>query len=68
MYYFMDYCISVLRCIRSLYLRHLDFSLLYLFWISCFIYLPLCSILDVIEYVSAMSPPFGEYKLLVLYY
>ncbi|KAJ6834234.1 hypothetical protein M6B38_336325 [Iris pallida] len=26
-----------------------------------------CSTLDVIEFVSAMSPPFGEYKLLVIY-
>ncbi|KAJ6790760.1 hypothetical protein M6B38_247915 [Iris pallida] len=49
-----------------MYLRHLDFYLLYLFWISRFIYLPLCSTLDVIEFVSAMSSPFGEYKLFSL--
>ncbi|KAJ6820066.1 hypothetical protein M6B38_399850 [Iris pallida] len=53
----MDYCIWVLRCILSLYLRHLDFYLLYLFSILCFIYLPLCSTLDVIEFTFCYVTP-----------
>ncbi|KAJ6848871.1 hypothetical protein M6B38_272735 [Iris pallida] len=52
-----------------LYLRHLDFYLLYLFgfYVSSIL---ICSTLDVIETVSSMSPPFGEYKLfnLILLY